>query len=346
MIEFSTMARLYFMAGYPAIAGPPPLEPMICKILIVLRTGKCNGRFGWGGGDYSLVRMGAGVKLSDGPVRHRSGRWPGSFVAGLALLAGIISGCSTAGDKSQEAGQYPVWLIAMAEPAAPAIGFVISRVQWRQGYLGANMGAVEYARKQLKPLDIILFSNKHRLSGHAGGGLFSHSAIYLGSEQELEALGLWRHRDIVPYHEAIRGGALFIEAAQKTGTVLASQDILGKTDRLVILRPRQLGTKRSREVLPDLFSKVGTPFDHRFRLEEGEGIFCTELIDQVMPELGLPRRNLYGRQIISPDDIARSAATGKAGLRIISYVAGFPHGWEVLERAELKQDLEAATMRP
>lgn len=77
----------------------------------------------------------------------------------------------------------------------------------------------------------------------------------------------------------------------------------------------------------------------------GEGIFCTELIDQAMPELGLPRRNLYGRQIISPDDIARSAATGKAGLRIISYVAGFPHGWEVLEPAELKKDLEAAIMR-
>lgn len=106
-----------------------------------------------------------------GPMR-------GLAVAGLALL---VSACSTTTRGPDEIGSYLPWLIAVAEPAAPAIGMAISAVQWRQGRLQSSAGALPEIRRRMRPLDVFLFSNKHRLAGHTGAGLFGHSAVYLGS---------------------------------------------------------------------------------------------------------------------------------------------------------------------
>lgn len=263
----------------------------------------------------------------------------GLAVAGLAL---VVSACSTTAHGPNEDGPYPPWLIAVAEPAAPVIGMAISAVQWRQGHLQSSAAALAEIRRRMRPLDVFLFSNKHRLSGHTGAGLFGHSAVYLGSERELKTMGLWNDPAIMPYHDAIRAGRSVIESAQAHGTELSPVSHLVATDRLVVLRPR-LDERNRRRAIARLFGLVGTPFDHHYRLDEQEHVFCTEIIELGIPGLDLPRRTSYGREIIFPDDIALTAVSGGGRLNFVAYVRADRTGWGFAGASDLARDIANAT---
>ena len=259
------------------------------------------------------------------------------FLLGLAA-------CSTTSPDKDDVGPYPSWLIRIAEPAAPAIGMAISTVQWRHGHLNSGSGALAYLQARMRPLDVFLFSNKHRLSGHTGAGLFGHSAVYLGSERELRTMGLWNHPAIVPHHQAIREGRSVIESAQAHGTALAPVVHLADTDRVVLLRPL-LGNERKKADIARLFSLVGTRFDHHYRLDENESIFCTELIELGIPQLRLPRRPIYGREVILPDDVAKQAISGKGRLRFVAYLRADRGGWDSAGPAALDGDIARAASK-
>lgn len=255
----------------------------------------------------------------------------------MLVLLGLAA-CTTTGRDKNEVGAYPPWLIRIAEPAAPAIGMAISQVQWRNGYLDTGGGALNHVRPRIRPLDVFLFSNKGRLSGHTGAGLFGHSAVYLGTERELKSMGLWNDPAVVPHHDAIRRGLTIVESGQAHGTTLTPVSRLVETDRLVVLRP-QLGNQRKEAAIVRLFSLVGTRFDHNYRLDESERVFCTELIDLGIPELRLPRRPSYGREVILPDDVALEAVSGKGRLRYVAYLRADRERWESAGPASLAADI-------
>lgn len=258
----------------------------------------------------------------------------------MLVLLGLAA-CSTTSRDKNEVGAYPPWLISVVEPAAPAIGMAISQVQWRHGYLDTNTGTLDHVRPKIRPLDVFLFSNKGRLSGHTGAGVFGHSAVYLGSERELKSMGLWNDPAVVPHHDAIRRGLSIVESGQAHGTTLTPVSRLVETDRLVVLRP-QIGESRKRAAIVRLFSLVGSRFDHNYRLDESERVFCTELIDLGIPDLRLPRRATYGREIILPDDVALKAVSGDGRLRFVGYLRADREGWESAGPASLAADIRRA----
>lgn len=280
-------------------------------------------------------------------------RWPprrpvrrGTPIRQAALLTlMLIAGCATPPEPvvpaiphpppQSQPSPHPAPLIAVAEALAPVIGKVATRIKLRDGYLRAHPMALAYVRQEIRPLDIVLFSNKQRLSGHAGTGVFGHAAIHLGGERELRALGLWHHPAIAPHHTRIRDGAAIIESAPLPGTALADARLLTETDRLVVLRPPPMGRARRRAVMIDLFTRLGTPFDHLYRLSDRQRFFCTQLIDEVMPELALPRRAILGRTVILPDDIARAVIDGDSPLRLVLYAAANRQRWGVGTGADL-----------
>ena len=260
----------------------------------------------------------------------------------LAILVLLgLAACSTTSRDKSEVGAYPPWLIKVAEPAAPAIGMAISQVQWRHGYLNSGGGALNHVRARIRPLDVFLFSNKGRLSGHTGAGLFGHSAVYLGSERELKSMGLWDDPAIVPHHDAIRRGLSIVESGQAHGTTLMPVSRLVETDRLVVLRPK-LGTERKEAAIVRLFALVGTRFDHHYRLDESEYVFCTELIELGISDLRLPRRPSYGREVILPDDVAKQAISGNGRLRFVAYLRADRGGWGSAGPAALSTDIDRA----
>lgn len=266
-----------------------------------------------------------------------------SKFAALLLVVFLAAGCSTTSGRDENSGKFPPWLIKAAEPVAPAIGFVVSRIKWRDGYLSGDAVALRFVSKHLRPFDIILFSNKNRLSGHTGGGLFGHSAVYLGSERDLKALGMWDDPLVMPHRADIRAGRTIIEAEQRHGVSLSPLGHVVETDRLMIVRPHISGDGERRAAGRRFFARIGARFDHHFRLEETERLFCTELIDQSMPGLRLPRRTQYDRQIIFPDDIANAAIVGFPRLRFVTYLVGDRAGWRVASAREALADFSSAS---
>lgn len=261
----------------------------------------------------------------------------------LALL--LAAGCTTTNARDENAGQYPAWLIKVAEPVAPAIGFVASGVLLRDGYLSGNADALRFVGKRLRPFDIILFSNKHRLSGRVGDSLFGHSAVYLGSERDLRALGLWSDPVVVPHRADIRAGRTIIESMPRRGVALAAFPYLLETDGLMIVRPQLSGDRERREAARHLLARIGARFDYRIRLDETERLYCTELIDRAMPRLRLPRRAQYDRQIIYPDDVAKAAIGGSGKLRFVTYLVGDRAGWRVGSAPQALADIGAQASR-
>lgn len=256
-------------------------------------------------------------------------------------MAAALAGCASTPDGGADGGKYPPWLIRAAEPVAPAVGFAISHTQWRRGYLKGREDALRQVQAHLQPLDILLFSSKGRLSGHTGSGLFGHSAIYLGSERELKAMGLLSGPEMKPLLGDLSKGRLIVESAQKHGTDLSSLDYVADTDRIVIVRPKGISPDARRTAIRTALSRVGGEFDHWFRMDETGRLFCTELIDVALPQLSLPRHETYGRQVVLPDDLALMAVRGER-LAFVFGVEGGKDGWHASGPSEVKADIMVA----
>lgn len=231
----------------------------------------------------------------------------------------------------------PSWLVRIAEPSAPVVGRVIAHIAWRRGYL-ASGEARQAVLSRLHLMDIVLVSSKGRLSGHTIPGMFQHSAVYVGDERDLRALGAWDHPAVKPLHDAIRAGGRFVEADQGGVRVSPPERVLN-TDRVVIIRPSIPTPNWKMRSALRLFERVGEPFDFHFDMSTPQVVFCVELICHAIPELGLPRQMVYGRPTIVPDSIALRMIRGGRRLNFVAYVRGSPGAFEVATRGQLAADL-------
>lgn len=253
-------------------------------------------------------------------------------VAFLAMASLLLQSCQTVPDEPRahetatcctDNERYPRWLIQVAEPAAPIIGTAISLVSFRKGHFSRHDAERERILSALKPLDVVLLSSKGRLSGRMIPGLFGHAAIYLGTEADYRAIGLWDHPAIKPHQAAIRAGKRFMEADQK-GLHLSTADRVFNTDRIAVLRPpSHSGTAERRHVLA-FVEHLNGRFDFHFDLAEDHALFCAELIDHAMADVRLRRTIVYGRQTIIPDTMAFDAAKARNGLSLVLFAHATP----------------------
>ncbi|WP_170253332.1 MULTISPECIES: YiiX/YebB-like N1pC/P60 family cysteine hydrolase [Alphaproteobacteria] len=247
-------------------------------------------------------------------------------------------------DCCRQPERYPKGLVALAEPFAPTIGKLIAAVVWRKGFLLRHEPALNAILAELQPLDVIAVNNKGRLSGHAIPGHFGHVAIYVGNERQLRRAGVWDASAIRKYHEAIRSGALFIEADNK-GVHLSTAPLALNADAIVQLRPTGLSAARRRQALGEFYKRVGMPFDYYFDLDTPACTFCTELVNMVLPEMRLPPRRVYGRRLILPDEVVAATIRGRTAFAFQRYVKADRNGWEILGRDAAVRDLATAWPR-
>lgn len=274
-----------------------------------------------------------------------------SFVFGFAWVAlslSVLVNCASvdrtpgaippAGDPCcSNAERHPPGLVAVLDGVSPVFGRMVALVRWRIGHIGRHPEAKQAILAELRPLDIVLVSNKQRLSGHTIPGLFGHAAVYLGSEQQLRSAGLWVA--VGPKErEAISRGMVFLEADNK-GVHLSLARTALETDRVLVLRPALDGRQRRTTALKHFLAALGTPFDFHFDLDTPECVFCTELIHRVLPELGLKSHRVYDRNLIFPDEVARAALDGHLRLKPQLYVVGDRQGWRVHPVAEARVEI-------
>lgn len=258
----------------------------------------------------------------------------GRTVAGLVFLA--MAGCAAApmppdatrADPSrivagccQGAGPYPDWMIALADANVGTLR-QLGLIQFRPGRMTTQPQATALLESTLRPMDLVFFHSDNRVSGLLIPGQFTHGATYIGTEPQLRAAGLWHLPGLVPFHDQIRAGNLYLEAVDG-GVRLAPAEVVLDTDAVVALRPRAGDRARA---LARGMAQMGTPFDMRFDAGDPSELFCAELIALMFAEADLPRTPVPGRETILIDAIVAGALTGDLPFDLVGYVEATPGG--------------------
>lgn len=223
--------------------------------------------------------------------------------------AQIVAGCC------DRAGPYPDWMLRLADGQSDTLRRV-GLIELRPGRLSRQDEARARLEAALQPLDVLFFHSRNRMSAHLIPGHFTHGAIYLGTEAQLRAAGLWHLPVLAPWRDRIAAGATYLEAVDG-GVRLAPAGVVLNTDALVALRPQ--GPDRAAALARGL-SLIGTPFDMRFDATDPSALFCAELIGLVFPAAALPRTPVLDRETIVIDGIVAGALDGSLPFGLVGYV--------------------------
>lgn len=235
--------------------------------------------------------------------------------AAQAAPAEIVAGCC------EGTGPYPDWMIALADANVETLR-QLGLIQFRPGRMTTQPEATALLESTLRPMDLVFFHSDNRVSGLLIPGQFTHGATYIGTEAQLRTAGLWHLPELVPFHDQIRAGNLYLEAVDG-GVRLAPAEVVLDTDAVVALRPRPADRARA---LRRGMAQMGTPFDMRFDAGDPSELFCAELIALMFTEADLPRTPVPGRETILIDGIVAGAISGELPFTLVGYVEATPGG--------------------
>jgi hypothetical protein len=192
----------------------------------------------------------------------------------------------------------------MMNAASLVVGNTMGLVQTRNGYL-TEMKDEQRAllRGRLKPLDVLLEKTPFRLTDKSIPGHYGHVAVWVGSEEELKALGIWDDPLVRPHHQRIRSGAAIVEAL-RSGVEINTLEHFLNIDDLLVIRRRALTPEETRAGVLRAFAQIGKAYDFNFDVESDRKIVCSELAFVVFPDVTWPTSAVLGRYSISPDQVA------------------------------------------
>ncbi|MGJ8585053.1 MAG: YiiX/YebB-like N1pC/P60 family cysteine hydrolase [Marinosulfonomonas sp.] len=261
-------------------------------------------------------------------------------LAGCATPRGPSDVSSTAADEiMSECCEWNVpysdWAVDLADANSETLRHV-GEIQLRSGYLPRHPKALAIVEKRLEPMDLVFMHSENRVSGLLIPGQFTHGAVYLGTEAQLRAAGLWSLPELAPYRDQIAAGEVFLEAVDG-GVRLAGKEIVLNTDAVVALRPMGMNRKVA---LKRGLAQMGVPFDMRFDVSDPSELFCAELISLMYPDAKIPHNIVPGRETILIDAIVAGAVSGDLPFAPVVYVEATANGGSrVLSKADLAQDI-------
>ncbi len=199
----------------------------------------------------------------------------------------------------------------------------IGLVETRKGKLWDREEVRRKVLGTLQPLDLLLEKTPFRLTDHFIPGHFGHVAIWMGTDAELEALGVWEQpamqKDpLRAYRQEVADGRSVLEAL-RSGVELNTLRQFLNIDDLAVLRPKTLAPD---QVVPSLirgFQQVGKAYDFNFDVETTGTIVCSELPYDVYPDIDWHTEAQLGRFTISPDDVAAQSIGDNAAFELILF---------------------------
>lgn len=216
----------------------------------------------------------------------------------------------------------------------------------REGAALIQAEALEKFRGMLRPGDILLERRNWYLSNAFLPGFWPHSALYVGTVEDLERMGLaddprveerWREFIAGDVH----GDAHVIIESMSEGVVFTSLEYsVGGADSAAVLRPN-LSEEAIRESIARAFSHVGKPYDFDFDFFSTDKLVCTELVFRAYDgEIDFPLVDILGRKTMPALELVRKYAE-EQGLPSaqLDFIA-FLDGDESLGRAEFRDARE------
>lgn len=173
---------------------------------------------------------------------------------------------------------------------------------------------LEGMRGLLKPGDILVERQDWFLSRAVMPGFWAHAALYVGSAEDLEAMGLRDQPTIAEHWEEFRRRgadghvANILEAVPQGVRITTLEHCMGVADSAAILRPQGLPADRIKLVIARAFRHLGKPYDFEFDFATAGKLVCTELIYRAFadtPGIDLPLIDLMGRVTFPPSELAR-----------------------------------------
>ncbi|MGQ0666559.1 MAG: YiiX/YebB-like N1pC/P60 family cysteine hydrolase [Nitrospiraceae bacterium] len=189
-------------------------------------------------------------------------------------------------------------------------GNVIGLVEFRKGKLFGNMEWTQFVRARLQPGDLLLERTPFRLTDAFIPGQFGHVALYVGTEDELRAMGLLDHPLVVSHIQKIRAGRTIVEAL-RDGTQINTVEHFLNVDDLAILRPKSeaIDQEDVKRAITLAFSHIGKTYDFGFDTSTWDRITCSELAFDTYVNVRWPFGKLGNAFTITPDDVASMAGS-------------------------------------
>lgn len=184
-------------------------------------------------------------------------------------------------------------------------GNIAGSISWRKGFLFDSETAAELLIADLQPMDMLLEKSPFVLTDKFIPGHFGHAALYLGTKEQLEKIGMWNHPDIIPYQEEIEAGKVILEAV-RSGVRISTIEAFMNIDEVTVVRKEDaLNNPHTLfEQIQRGMDQIGKDYDFNFDISTLDKIVCSELLYIVYGNVHWPTHYRLGRATVTPDDLA------------------------------------------
>ncbi len=162
---------------------------------------------------------------------------------------------------------------------------------------------------RLQPGDIILERRNWYLSNPWLSGFWTHSAIYVGTADDLRKLGIADERAVRKHLDdylspAADGGEKVVIEAVSEGVILNSLTDSLHADYVAVLRPRLDDAQKALAIVR-AFGNLGKPFDFNFDFNDTSRLVCSQVIYLSYGDmLHFDLKRVFGRTTLPPNEIA------------------------------------------
>lgn len=182
-------------------------------------------------------------------------------------------------------------------------GNTVGLVETRKGKLYERKDVYAELQSTLKSGDILLEKTPFRLTDKLIPGYWGHAAIWIGTDQELQELGIWDHPLVQKYHGDIQGGRSVVEALRSGVEMNRLNDFLN-IDSIGVLRRSGLSVQDRKQIILQALRQVGKSYDFNFDVESLEKVYCSKLIYLAYHGIDWTVNQSFGRSTFTPDDVA------------------------------------------
>ncbi len=171
---------------------------------------------------------------------------------------------------------------------------------------------LETMRHKLQPGDILVERQNWFLSRAFMPGYWAHAALYIGTPEELQRLGIASDARVAPLLAKLRAPndrghqPVIIEAVPRGVRFNTLEECIGIADSAAVLRPK-LPPQQISEAIARALSHFGKAYDFNFDFFSSDKIVCTELVYRAYDSfLKFPLVDVLGRKTMPPTELVRS----------------------------------------
>ena len=206
-----------------------------------------------------------------------------------------------------------------------SFGAIASPIEWGNGgQLRNDKKAQNKIFNELKPLDIIFEKKGYKLTDYTIPGYWGHNAVWLGTKEQLIELGIWDKKELELFRTQIENGNSIFEM-RKWGITFSNFEKWINMDAYASIRVKGILEKSKKDLLKvfRIFSEqLNKKYDFGFNADTSFKITCSEVIYLAYGDYNWPTKNIFGRNTISPNDMAESAFYKDSPFQFISFVTG------------------------